>query len=268
MSSEIHPTAIVSPSAELGEGVEIGPYACIGAKVTLGDGVIVGQAATLEGVTLVGPGTRIWPHAMVGADPQDLKYAGEESRLEIGVRCLIREFASLHRGTAGGGLVTRIGDEVLIMNGAHVGHDAQVGNNCIIAAQSALGGHVVMGDHAIIGGITGVHQWVQIGAHAMVAGGILVHHDVPTYGLVNGETERLAGVNVVGLKRRGFSRASIQKIIAAMNLLFLERDTKPLAEALGEAQALYGDDPAVAALLSFTQELGASPKKRGFSSPR
>lgn len=268
MTSKIHPTAIIDPSAELGEGVEIGPYACIGAKVTLGDGVTVGHAATIEGVTVVGDNTRIWPHAMVGADPQDLKYAGEESRLEIGARCMIREFASLHRGTAGGGLVTRIGDEVLIMNGAHVGHDAQVGNNCIIAAQSALGGHVVMGDHAIIGGITGVHQFVHIGAHAMVAGGIFVHHDVPTYAVVNEETERMAGVNVVGLKRRGYSRASIQKIVAAMKLMFLERNSKPLVEATNEARELYGDDEAVQALLTFVQSVGASDKKRGFASPR
>ncbi len=268
MTTKIHPTAIIDPTAELGEGVEIGPYAFIGAKVTLGDRVKVGHAATIEGVTVVGEETRIWPHAMVGADPQDLKYNGEESCLEIGARGMIREFASLHRGTVGGGLLTRIGDDVLIMNGGHVGHDAQVGNNCIIAAQSALGGHVVMGDHAIIGGITGIHQWVHIGAHAMVAGGIFVHHDVPTYAVVNEEMERMAGVNVVGLRRRGFSRASIQKIMAAMKLMFLERDEQPLAEALEEAQTLYGDDPGVQALLTFTRSLGASDKKRGFASPR
>lgn len=263
----IHPTALIDPKAEIDPKVEVGPYAYIGPEVRLAKGVRIGHAATLEGPLIIGPQTQVWPHAVVGAAPQDLKYAGETSRLEIGARCKIREFASLHRGTAGGGMVTRIGDDVLIMNGAHVGHDCQVGNHCIIAANCALGGHVVLEDHAIIGGLTGVHQWVRVGAHAMVGAGLLVSRDVPPYAVVKGHDETLVGVNITGLKRRGFERKSIQAIQAAMKTLFLARSNVPLAQAIVEVQTTLGQDPAVRALLNFIEEPGPGSKPRGFVAP-
>ena len=268
MSPGIHPTAIIDKTAEIADGVEIGPYAYVGPHVQIASGVKIGHGATIDRLTSIGPDTQIWPQAAVGMAPQDLKYAGEDSRLEIGARCMIREFASLHRGTKGGGMLTRIGDDVLIMNGAHVGHDAKVGNRCIIAAQSALGGHVELGDHAIIGGITAVHQWVRIGAHAMIAAGILVNQDVPTYGVIKGEDEHIAGVNITGLKRRGFNRQTIQNISAAMKLLFLERDELPLATALAQAKAKFADDAAVTELLDFVEASGGQNRKRGFASAR
>ena len=264
----IHPTAIIDSKAELAQDVSVGPYAFIGAGVTLERGVSVGHGATLEGPTHVGADTHIWPQAAVGMAPQDLKYAGEETRLEIGQRCRIREFASLHRGTAGGGGVTTIGDDVLIMNGAHVGHDCRIGNKCIIAANSALGGHVIMEDQSILGGVSGVHQFVRIGAHAMVAAGIVVTQDVPTYAVVMGGEEGLAGVNITGLKRRGFSRESIQNISKSMKILFLEDSSAPLSERLETARAKYGDDLAVQDLLTFIDGAGSNDRQRGFVSAR
>ena len=264
----IHPTAIISASAKIAKDVSVGPYAYIGEGVQLETGVSVGHGATVEGPTLVGADTQIWPQAAVGMAPQDLKYDGEETRLEIGARCRIREFASLHRGTAGGGGLTKIGDDVLIMNGAHVGHDCQVGNKCIIAANSALGGHVIMGEQSILGGVSGIHQFVRIGAHAMLAAGIVVTQDVPTYAIVMGGEENLAGVNITGLKRRGFSRESIQNISKAMKLLFLEETATPLAERLIQAQTQFGHDASVQALLEFVEGAGSNDRQRGFVSAR
>lgn len=264
----IHPTAIIDTKAQVADGVSVGPYAFIGADVVLETGVTVGHSATVEGPTHVGADTHIWHQAAVGMAPQDLKYAGEETRLEIGQRCRIREFASLHRGTAGGGGLTKIGDDVLIMNGAHIGHDCQVGNKCIIAANSALGGHVVMEDQAIVGGVSGVHQFVRIGAHAMVGAGILLTQDVPTYGVVMGGGEHLAGVNITGLKRRGFSRQSIQAISKAMKALFLEPTDAALQDRIEHIRQELGAEPAVADLLAFLDAAGNNDRQRGFVSAR
>ena len=260
----LHPTAIIDDSAVLGAGIQVGPYAYIGPKVVVGDGVRIDHAATIEGPTILGAHTRIFPHAAVGLDPQDLKYGGEETRLEIGERCQIREFASLHRGTAGGGGLTTVGADVLIMNGAHVGHDCRVGNKCIIAANSALGGHVVLGDNAIIGGVTGVHQFVRVGAHAMIAAGILLTQDVPPYGVVKGSQETLTGVNITGLKRRGFSREAIRTIREAMDLLFLKPSDETLALRLARAREHFTDQAEVAELLNFVASAGSNHRQRGF----
>lgn len=267
-SSGIHPTAIIDASAHVAADVTIGPYAYIGPNVTLHEGVQVGHATTIERNTVIGAHTRIWPQAVVGVDPQDLKYAGEESRLEIGMRCMIREFSSLHRGTQGGGMVTKIGNDVLIMNGAHVGHDAQVGDKCIIAAHSALGGHVIMGEQAIIGGVTAIHQWVRVGDHAMVGAGVMVARDIPPYGVVKGEDEHLAGVNLVGLKRRGFSRQDARDITDAMKVLFLERADVSFATAVAQVQARYESNPAIQVILDFIAETAEKNRQRGFTNPK
>ena len=260
----IHPTAIIDPAAIVGANVHVGPYACIGAGVRLGDGVRVDHAATIEGPTTIGADTHIFPHAAVGLAPQDLKYAGEETRLDIGARCQIREFSSLHRGTQGGGGVTTIGDDVLIMNGAHVGHDCQVGDKCIIAAQSALGGHVILGDFAIIGGVSAVHQFVRVGAHAMIGAGVMVHQDVPTYGVVQGAQEALSGVNITGLKRRGFSREAIRNIRDAMDMLFVDTADTTLSARLDAVKARFAGQGEVAELLTFVEGAGTNNRQRGF----
>ena len=266
MPNLIHPTAIIDPTAELAADVSIGPYAYVGPQVSLARGVKIGHGASIDALTSIGEDTQIWPQAAVGMAPQDLKYAGEDSRLEIGARCMIREFSSLHRGTAGGGMLTRIGDDVLIMNGAHVGHDANIGDHCIIAAHSALGGHVALGRYAIIGGMTAVHQWVRVGAHAMVGAGAFISQDVPTYGLIKDGGEGLAGVNITGLKRRGFDREAIGAITAAMKILFLERNEHPLSTALAQARVDYGEHPAVQDLLKFVESAGEKSKRSGFVS--
>lgn len=265
---KIHPTALIDPSVELGVDVSIGPYALIGPNVTLGDRVQVGHGTTIERNTRVGADTRIWPQAVLGSDPQDLKYAAEESYLEIGARCMIREFASLHRGTTGGGMLTAIGDDVLIMNGVHVGHDVQVGNKCIIAAHSGLGGHVLIGEHAIVGGITAVHQWVRIGAHAMVGMSVPVAHDVPPYALIKGADENLVGVNLIGLKRRGFSREAQRDIVAVMKALFLQRKAATLTQALAQARQVYAGNSAVEVIFDFIDGAQEKNRQRGFASSK
>lgn len=211
----IHPSAVVEPGAELGAGVRIGPFAVIGEQVRLGDGVEVRSHAVVTGWTDVGPGTVIFPSACVGEIPQDLKYRGERTRLIVGARCRIREGATLNTGTEGGGGVTRVGDDCLLMTGAHVGHDAQVGDRVILANQVALGGHAVLEDDVIVGGLSGVHQFVRIGRGAMIGALTMVAHDVLPFGLVQGPRGELEGLNLVGLKRRGVPRDEIAALRAA-----------------------------------------------------
>ncbi|MGY6410444.1 MAG: acyl-ACP--UDP-N-acetylglucosamine O-acyltransferase [Alkalilacustris sp.] len=211
----IHPTAIVEPGARIGAGCRIGPFSVIGAEVTLGDGVEVKSHAVVTGWTEIGPETVVFPFATVGEAPQDLKYRGERTRLVVGARCRIREGATLNTGTEGGGGLTRVGDDCLIMTGAHVGHDAQVGHRVILANQVALAGHVVIGDDVIIGGMSGIHQFVRIGRGAMIGAVTMVAHDVIPFGLVQGPRGALEGLNLVGLRRRGVPRPEIAALRAA-----------------------------------------------------
>ncbi len=212
---QIHPTAVIAPGAQIGAGCRIGPFSVIGAEVTLAEGVEVRSHAVLTGWTEIGPGTVIFPFATVGEAPQDLKYRGERTRLIVGARCRIREGATLNTGTEGGGGVTRIGDDCLIMTGAHVGHDAQVGDRVILANQVALAGHVVIGDDVIIGGMSGIHQFVRVGRGAMIGAVTMVAHDVLPFGLVQGPRGALEGLNLVGLRRRGVPRPEIAALRAA-----------------------------------------------------
>ena len=187
----------------------------IGSDVTLADGVEVRSHAVVTGWTEIGPETVVFPFATVGEVPQDLKYRGERTRLIVGARCRIREGATLNTGTEGGGGVTRVGDDCLLMTGAHVGHDAQVGDRVILANQVALGGHVVIGDDVVIGGLAGIHQFVRIGRGAMIGALAMVTHDVMPFGLVQGPRGALEGLNLVGLKRRGVPRDEIAALRAA-----------------------------------------------------
>lgn len=238
--ARIHPSAVVEAGARIGAGCEIGPFSLIGPQVVLQDGVVVKSHAVITGRTEVGAESVIFPFATVGEVPQDLKYKGEETRLVIGARCRIREGATLNLGTEGGGGITRVGDDVLIMTGAHVGHDAQIGNRVILVNHVAIAGHCVLGDDVIVGGLSGVHQWVRIGQGAIIGAVTMVTNDVLPYGLVQGPRGELDGLNLVGLKRRGVERSEITALRAAYQMLaqgegtFLDR-ARRLAEETDSA---------------------------------
>jgi UDP-N-acetylglucosamine acyltransferase len=221
-SAVIHPSAVVEPGATIGADSTIGPFAVVGPEVTLGARVTVKSHAVLTGWTEVGDDCTIWPFATVGEVPQDLKFKGERTRLVIGARCRIREGATLNTGTEGGGGVTRVGDDCLIMTGAHVGHDAQIGNRVILVNNVAIAGHVVLGDDVIVGGLSGIHQWVRVGQGAIIGAVTMVTNDVIPYGLVQAPRGELDGLNLVGLKRRGTDRAEITALRAAYQTLAQE----------------------------------------------
>jgi UDP-N-acetylglucosamine acyltransferase len=245
----VHPTAIVTPGAKLHPTVEVGPYAVIGPQVEIGAGTTVGPHAVIDGRTRLGERNKVFQFASVGAQPQDLKYAGEDSALEIGNENLIREFTTLHKGTAGGGGVTRIGNGNLFMAYAHVAHDCQVGNGCVLANAATLGGHVEVGDHVIIGGLAAVHQFTRIGPHAFVAGGAMVVMDVPPFCTAQGDRAELVGINSIGLARHGFSEEQIGRVKEAYRILF--RSKLPLEEAVERLRTELGDQGEVQALLAF-----------------
>ena len=217
---QIHPTAIVAPGAELSGDVVIGPYCIVGRNVPLGASVTLRSHAVVDGHTTIGEGTRLFPFASIGLEPQDLKYRGEKSELVIGRNNTIREYVTMNPGTEGGGLVTRIGDGCLFMVGAHVAHDCQIGNCVVMANNATLGGHVVVEDYAVLGGLCAVHQFVRIGKHAMIGGMSGVERDVIPYGQVMGDRARLCGLNIIGMQRRGFSRENIQGLRNAYQFLF------------------------------------------------
>lgn len=215
----VHPSAMIDEGARIGAGVRIGPFSLIGAQVVLHEGVEVKSHAVVTGRTEIGADTVIFPFATVGEVPQDLKYRGEQTRLIVGARCRIREGATLNTGTAGGGGLTQVGDDCLLMTGAHVGHDATLGNRVILANQVAIAGHCQIGDDVIIGGLSGIHQWVRIGKGAIIGALTMVTNDVIPHGLVQAARGELDGLNLVGLKRRGVERAEIQALRAAYEAL-------------------------------------------------
>lgn len=215
----IHPSAIVETGAELGPGVRIGPFCHIGPKVRLGDGVEVKSHNVVTGNTEIGTGTVIFPFSCIGEIPQDLKFKGEETRLIIGARNRIREHVTMNPGTAGGGGVTRVGDDGLFMAGCHVAHDVQIGNRVVVVNSAALAGHCIIEDDVIIGGLSGVHQFVRIGQGAIIGAVTMVTNDVIPHGLVQASRGELHGLNLVGLKRRGVPREDITALRAAFQML-------------------------------------------------
>jgi UDP-N-acetylglucosamine acyltransferase len=216
----IHPSAIIEDGAEIGPDCRIGPFCHIGAHVRLGAGVRLHSHVVVSGESVIGDETEIWPFASVGSQPQDLKFAGEKTRLRIGARNMIRESVSINPGTLGGGSLTEIGDDCLFMLGTHVGHDCKVGNRVVVANHASLAGHVTVGEGAIIGGLAGIHQFVRIGEGAIIGALSMVVADVIPYGSVIGERARLAGLNLIGLKRREIDRAEIASLRAAYKALF------------------------------------------------
>ena len=237
----VHPMAVVEPGAVIGAGCKIGPFCLIGAEVVLATGVEVKSHAVITGWTEIGADTVIFPFASVGEIPQDLKFKGERTRLIIGARCRIREGATLNTGTEGGGGVTRVGDDCLLMTGAHVGHDAILGDRIVLANQVAIAGHCVIGDDVIVGGLSGIHQFVRVGRGAIIGAVTMVTNDVLPFGLVQGPRGVLDGLNLVGLKRRGVERSDITAMRAAYQMLaqgegsFLDR-ARRLAE---ETESIY-----------------------------
>ena len=245
----IHPTAIVTKGAKLGNNVKIGAFCLVGENVTLGDNVILHSHVVVEGITSIGEKTQIFPFASIGHIPQDLKFHGEKSSLEIGKNNMIREHVTMNPGTEGGGMLTKIGDNCLFMMASHVAHDCQVGNNVIMANNATIAGHVHVGDYAIIGGLSAVHQFVRIGHHAMIGGMSGIENDVIPYGQANGERATLSGLNLVGLKRRGFSREDIHSLRSAYRMLFSPEGT--LAERVEDVEEMFKSNSAVNEVLDF-----------------
>jgi len=256
--AQVHPTAVVHPGARLHETVEVGPYSVIGEKVTIGAGTRVAPHVVIEGRTTIGERNRIFQFASVGGAPQDLKYAGEDTQLLIGDGNTIRESVTMNIGTVGGGGVTRVGNNNLFMAYSHVAHDCVVGNGCVIANGVALAGHVQLEDSVILGGLSAVHQFTRLGKHAFIAGGSMVVMDVPPYCTAQGDRAELAGLNVVGLQRHGFSEEQIGRIKEAYKILF--RSKLQLAEAMDRLKAEMGGQSEIDYLVDFVGQ-----SKRGLT---
>ncbi len=252
MTAEIHATAIVEAGAKLGEDVTVGPFCCVGPDVELGDGVRIISHSVVAGKTTVGPNCHIYPFSSIGHQPQDLKFHGEQSRLEIGADNIIREHVTMNPGTEGGGMLTRIGDGCLFMIGAHVAHDCQIGDHVILVNNATLGGHVEIGEWAIVGGLSAVHQFVRIGRHAMIGGMSGVENDVIPYGSVVGNRAHLSGLNLVGLKRRNFSRDVIHDLRRAYRLIFAQEGSQ--GERLADVAELLADVEPVMEIVDFIGE--------------
>ena len=248
----IHPTAIVSPRAAIGQGVHVGPYCTVGDHVVLHDRVELLSHVAVSGRTEIGARTRIFPFASIGYEPQDLKFRGEPSTLTIGADCTIREHVTISPGTEGGGMQTRVGDRCLLMIGVHVGHDCILGDHVILSNNAGLAGHCKVGDYVILSGHVGVTQFVQIGAHAFIGGMTKVENDIIPFGMAIGNPGHLAGLNLVGLKRRGFDRESIHKLRAAYRMIFSNEGT--LRERVEDAGKIFEGDPLVSQVIGFIQK--------------
>jgi len=253
-SARIHPSAVVEPGARVGENVVIGPFCHVGPDVTLAEGVELKSHAVVFGCTHVGARTRIFPFASIGHEPQDLKYHGEPNELIIGEDCLIREGVTMNPGTEGGGSKTIVGSRCAFLANSHVAHDCHVGDNVILSNNVMLAGHTNIGDFVIMGGGSAVHQFVRIGAHAFVGGLAGVENDVIPYGMALGNRAGLAGLNLVGLRRRGFSREAIHDLRRAYRLLFAAEGT--LKERLADVADEFASHPQVHEIIDFIRAGG------------
>ncbi len=255
--TDIHPTAILAEGARLGNKVRIGAFTSIGPEVVLEDGVVVEPHVVIEGRTRIGAGTRIHSFAAIGGAPQDLSYRGEPTAVEVGANGIIREHVTIHRGTARGRKVTTIGDSCFLMVGAHVAHDCQIGNHVILVNHSGLSGHVTIGDHAILSGHCGVQQHSRIGAHAFIGAHTVVVTDVIPFATAIGHRAELGGLNIIGLKRRGFDSPAIHGLRAAYQAIFNGGGT--LAERVDMVAGKYADVPAVMTIVDFIRAGGDRP---------
>ncbi len=249
MSSTIHKTAIIDKKTNLGKNVKVGPYSIIGPNVQIKNNVIIHSHVNIDGFTIIGDNTEIFPYASIGSIPQDLKYSGENSKLIIGKNNIIREHVTMNPGTKGGGLITKVGNDCLFMIGAHVAHDCNIGNKVIMANNATLAGHVKIEDFAIIGGLSAIHQFVRIGKHAMVGGMSGVENDVIPYGSVMGDRAFLSGLNIIGLKRRGFNRNQIHDLRTAFRLIFSIEGT--ILERIKDTTEMYKKNKVVMDIVNF-----------------
>ncbi len=252
MNKNIHPTAIISPEATISSSASIGPYCVIGPGVSLAERVRLVSHVYIEGRTEIGEGTQVYPFASLGTPPQDLKYAGEKSELIIGKNNTIREHTTMNPGTQHGAMKTVIGDNCLFMMASHVAHDCIVGNNVILANNATLAGHVQVGDYAILGGLSAVHQFVRIGPHAIIGGMSGVENDVIPFGRVKGERAFLAGLNLIGLERRGFTKDKIKILQKAFNELFGDEGT--MEQRTETVARDYADHDLVMSMIAFARE--------------
>jgi len=249
-NASIHPTAFVEPGARLGDGVVVGAFVYIGAEVEVGDGTVFGPHCVVHGPTTIGRNNRFYAQCAIGGDPQDKKFAGERTALQIGDDNVFREFVTVNRGTGNGGGITRIGNGNWLLAYTHVAHDCQVGNGCVFSNNSTLAGHVVVEDQVIMSGFSGIHQFCRIGAHAFIGMGALVNGDVPPFVMVAQDGYgRPRGINSEGLKRRGFDAERISAIKRAYRTLYVSG--APLDEARAKLEELAADSPDVRALLDF-----------------
>lgn len=253
----IHPTAIIEEGAQIAPSASIGPYCIIGSDVKIGENVELKAHVVVDGDTSIGDGTVIYPFASIGTAPQDLKFSGENSQLIIGKNNKIREHVTMNPGTEDGGMKTVVGDNNLFMMASHVAHDCIVGNNVIMANNATLAGHVVVGDFAIIGGLAAVHQFIRIGHHAIIGGMSGVEADVIPYGRVKGERASLAGLNLIGLERRGFSKDQLRNLQRAFGQLFGDEGT--LDERIESVANDYSDDETVASIIEFARKKDKFP---------
>jgi len=249
MTSLIHSTAIIQDGATVGANVHIGPYCIVGPKVILGDNAVLKSHVVIDGRTTVGSNTTIHSFASIGNVPQDLKYNNEDTELIIGKNNVIREYANINIGTVGGGGKTIVGDNCLIMVGVHIAHDCIVGNNVILANHVTFGGHVIAQDYAVVGGLTAVHQFVRIGMHSMVGGASGVRQDVLPYSTVVGNPAKIEGINILGLRRRGFSKEEIANISSAMQVLFMQNHN--IDAAIEEIKNTYNASQGAQKIIEF-----------------
>ncbi|MFN2596161.1 MAG: acyl-ACP--UDP-N-acetylglucosamine O-acyltransferase [Pyrinomonadaceae bacterium] len=247
----IHPTAIVSPQATLGRDCTIGPYCVVGEGVTLGDGVRLESHCVVEGLTEIGDETHVFPFVSIGLASQDMKYRGEPARTRIGRRCRLREFVTVHRGTEGGGMLTSIGDDCLIMAQAHVAHDCRVGSGVIMSNAATLGGHVEVADGANIGAYSGVHQFCRVGREAYIGGYSVIAGDALPYALKVGNRAKCYGLNHVGMRRRNYPQGIIDTLHHAFRLLLSSKLNT--TQALEQIRAEITDSPEVEELISFIE---------------
>lgn len=257
-STNIHPSAVVSPRARLGVNCVVGPYSVIGPDVELGDAVRLDSHCVIDGRTTIGEGTHVFPFVSIGLAPQDLKYDDEPSQTRIGRRNQIREFVTIHRGTSGGGMLTQVGDDCLIMAQAHIAHDCLIGDGVIMANAATLAGHVTIEDRANVGAYSGVHQFCRVGREAYIGGYSVVVKDALPYALTVGNHARCYGLNVTGMKRRGYSRQVIDDLHHAFRLLLSSKLNT--SQALERIEAEIKDSPEVETLVRFitTSERGVT----------
>jgi len=248
----IHQTAIIDETANIADDVTIGAYSIIGADVEIGAGTWIGPHVVINGPTKIGKNNKIYQFASLGGDPQDLKFAGERSYLEIGDNNTIREYVTISRGTADGCDVTRIGDDNLMMAYVHIAHDCQIGSNIIFANSASCAGHVEVADHVILGGFTLVHQFTKIGSHCFTSMGSIINQDVPPYIIVASNYGKASGINKVGLKRRGYSDEVIRAIVNAYKLMI--RSKKPRQQVMQEAAELINAYPEVKLMADFIEQ--------------